>query len=141
VQRTPANSGKPRCPIDLNGDYPCPCRCRGRLTPIALMDAMGCMRCQQIFVLSPNADLIERVAPAYPGRQQWYWDGSQWLRLDRGLKDRFWPICLVFLGLLALVWLPWTTHSRGGFHSLLVAIVPIVMVALLAVLVWIAYRR
>lgn len=101
---------------------------------------MGCARCQQIFVVSDNAELIERVAPHYPGRQRWYWDGVQWMRTGQSLSDRYLPLALGFLVLLGLVWLPLAIYGSAGFHVLFLAVLALILAALPAVLAWITYR-
>ncbi len=45
-------------PIDLNSEYPCPCRRKGKLSNIVLTEAMGCQLCQNIFVLSDEGECI-----------------------------------------------------------------------------------
>jgi hypothetical protein len=145
MHRTQSNRLQDRqkglCPIDLNGNYPCPCRCRGHLIPIALMDAMGCERCQQIFVLSDDAETIERVAPHYPSRQRWYWDGSQWLRTRRSLGDRYLSITIGYMAIVAVVWLLLATQRHFGVSPvILVVFCPILMIVP-AILARMLFRR
>jgi hypothetical protein len=68
--------------IDLNRVYPCPC-CRrgGRLQRITLTDALGCDRCQQIFVLKESDQILEQLSSTYPAQRTWFWDGQSWQRL------------------------------------------------------------
>jgi hypothetical protein len=56
--------------IGLERDYPCPCHCDGRLTPIHLTEALGCFKCQRIFVIGQEAG------------QQWRWTGREWYRAN-----------------------------------------------------------
>ena len=51
--------------IDLNNDYPCPCRRPGLLKPILLTEALGCNRCQQIFVVKEKGKIIEQLSSIY----------------------------------------------------------------------------
>lgn len=67
-------------PIRLDQDYPCPCNCQGRLTGIALTEAMGCFQCQQLFVLVDRGGAIVRPA-AHPWTGwRWRWTGQGWYR-------------------------------------------------------------
>jgi hypothetical protein len=129
------------CPIDLNGDYPCPCRCRGRLTPIALMDAMGCERCQQIFVVADNAETLERVAPHYPSRQRWYWDGSQWLRRSQSWSDRYLSLTIGYVTIVVIVWLLLATQRHLGVSPLFLVLICPMLLILPAVFARILFRR
>ncbi len=52
--------------IDLNTEYPCPCRRKGCLLPITLTEAFGCDRCQQIFVVEESGYVIEQLSTNYP---------------------------------------------------------------------------
>lgn len=63
--------------IDLTNEYPCPCRRQGHLKPIVLMDAMGCDRCQQIFVVKQDDGVIEQVSSIYQ-KKSWRWTGNRW---------------------------------------------------------------
>ncbi len=83
--------------IDLNGDYPCPCRRKGQLVPIALTEAFGCDRCQQIFVVDESGYCLEQLATHYPYKQAWHWTGHQWNRASPGLKAHYLPMALGML--------------------------------------------
>ena len=88
--------------IDLNADYPCPCRRNGRIQPITLTEAFGCDRCQQIFVVQEDGYVIEQLSTHYPYKRLWRWTGQQW-KLDRSsLSVSYLPlVVLAFLQLLA----------------------------------------
>ena len=73
--------------IDQHQDYPCPCRRKGTLCPILLTDAFGCDRCQQIFVLQENGQIIEQLAPHYPYKRSWRWTGFRWVSTNRRLAQ------------------------------------------------------
>ncbi|MEB3230090.1 MAG: hypothetical protein VKJ64_03705 [Leptolyngbyaceae bacterium] len=45
---------------------------------ITLTDALGCERCQEIFVLHEDGYLLEGLKTAYPYPKKWYWTGTQW---------------------------------------------------------------
>lgn len=125
--------------IDLNHEYPCPCRRRGRLLPITLTNAFGCDRCQHIFVLDEKNQTIEQLSSTYPGKYAWRWTGYRWIAAHYGLGDSGlflllgFLLVLIFIGLaLALRFLPdismiWTMFA--------------VLLGLLVLLFWLAYRH
>jgi hypothetical protein len=121
--------------IDLNSEYPCPCYRRGCLKPIILTEALGCDRCQQIFVVDDSGHKIEQLSVHYPYKQVWRWTGQQWSRDRTDWQERYLPLSLaiVALTLLSLLVakhfiLPW-------------ALFVLIFVTLPALLVWLAYRR
>ena len=63
--------------INFRNDYPCPCRRRGKLKPIILTEALGCDRCQQIFVVQENGQVIEQLSSIYH-KKSWRWTGYRW---------------------------------------------------------------
>ncbi len=63
--------------IDLNSEYPCPCRRKGNLKPIVLTEALGCDRCQQIFVVKKDGHVIEQLSSIYQ-KKSWQWTGNRW---------------------------------------------------------------
>jgi hypothetical protein len=67
------------CRIDLESIYPCPCRKRGQLHPIALTEAFGCNQCQHIFVVRADGYVLEQLSSIYPYKQLWYWTGQGWV--------------------------------------------------------------
>jgi hypothetical protein len=84
--------------------YPCP-RCpRGQLCPITLTEALGCQKCQKIFVIQPGGYTLEQLS-THP--QVWRWDGQRWHSIHP-----YWPgrsvvlmslgasTCLLLIGLL-----------------------------------------
>lgn len=126
--------------IDLNTDYPCPCRRRGRLVPITLTEAFGCDRCQQIFVVEDSGYVIEQLSTTYPYKRTWRWTGHQWNIARPGLRESYLPLALAFILVLPFVWLPLALHSTANF-KLVWAIVPLSLMLLLAFMYWLAYRR
>ncbi|NDJ17474.1 hypothetical protein [Myxacorys almedinensis] len=127
--------------IEFNTDYPCPCRRRGRLTPITLTEAFGCTRCQQIFVVEDSGYVIEQLSTTYPYKRSWRWTGHQWNVVHPGLGDSYLPLALGILLVLLSIWLPVALHSPSGAHIILWAIVALVLAILPALMVWLAYRR
>jgi len=63
--------------IDLSAEYPCPCSRRGCLRLIALTEAFGCDRCQKIFALEANGEVIEQLSCPY--KKTYRWSGQRWL--------------------------------------------------------------
>ena len=63
--------------IDLSSEYPCPCRRKGNLKPIVLTEALGCDRCQQIFVVKKDGHVIEQLSSIYQ-KKSWQWTGNRW---------------------------------------------------------------
>ncbi|MFB2981893.1 MULTISPECIES: hypothetical protein [Microseira] len=128
--------------IDLNTDYPCPCGRRGRLVPITLTEAFGCNKCQQIFVVEENGQVIEQLSTTYPYKKAWLWTGSRWQRAHSGLKEHYLPLTIVILLVPLVIWLPLAWRSASGSAN----IVPWVLLALIlavlpALILWLAYRR
>ncbi|MDQ2100399.1 MAG: hypothetical protein QQW96_22460 [Tychonema bourrellyi B0820] len=126
--------------IDLNGDYPCPCRRRGRLVPIILTEAFGCNRCQQIFVLDESGYVIEQLSTNYPYKQTWRWTGQQWNRAHGGLRNHYLPLALGMILVPLMIWLPLALHSPGA-NVILWAMIAVLLAMLPALMVWLAYRR
>ncbi|WP_071517592.1 hypothetical protein [Geitlerinema sp. PCC 9228] len=127
--------------IDVHSEYPCPCRRRGKLVPIALTEAFGCDRCGQIFVVEDGGYAIEQLATHYPYKQAWRWNGKQWTRVYSGLRDSYLPIALGIIMVLLLIWLPLALQSPIGANILPWAIVAVLLAVLPALMVWLAYRR
>lgn len=128
------------CKVELDRSYPCPCRQRGTLQPIALMDALGCNRCQQIFVVDDAAgDRIEQVSAGYVYRRMWRWTGARWLVVRPPLADNYWTIALCALSILVLAWLPLILKGLAGSGAWVG--LGLLTIGLPIVLLWLAYRR
>lgn len=127
--------------IDLAQEYPCPCRRRGRLTPIALTEAFGCTRCQQIFVVEESGYVLEQLSTNYPYKRAWRWTGHQWNTATSALGENYLPIALGITLVLLSIWLPLALHSPQNSGILLWAIVALLLAILPALMVLLAYRR
>ncbi len=127
--------------IDLSVDYPCPCRRKGRLVPIVLTEALGCDRCQQIFVVEDNGYAIEQLSTAYPYKKSWHWTGNQWKIAHSGLRESYLPVALAIILVPLFVWLPLALRLPIKPNILLWALVPLLLLLLLAIYQWLAYRR
>lgn len=92
-------------PIDLNCKYPCPCRRKGILLPIILTEAMGCDRCQQIFVANETQGYIEQLNPSYPHKKKWRWNGKRWISIKKPWQQNyfFWSITWLIFSILVLI--------------------------------------
>ena len=89
--------------IDLNSEYPCPCRRKGRLKPIVLTEALGCDRCQQIFVVKKDGQIIEQLSYIYQ-KKSWRWTGNRWKNAyARWSQSYLSAITVLMLGLMATV--------------------------------------
>ncbi|MBW4523073.1 MAG: hypothetical protein KME16_25830 [Scytolyngbya sp. HA4215-MV1] len=128
--------------IDLNTDYPCPCRRRGRLVPIALTEAFGCNRCQQIFVVEESGYVIEQLSTSYPYKRTWRWTGHQWNIAHPSLRENYLPLLLALVFVLPIVCLPVALRSPTSPGSVLLWLLVMGSAAMLPVLILcIAYRR
>ncbi|MGJ3251284.1 MAG: hypothetical protein ACFE0J_09160 [Elainellaceae cyanobacterium] len=123
--------------IDLTVDYPCPCRRRGRLIPIALTEAFGCNRCQQIFVVHESGYMIEQLSTTYPYKKAWRWTGHQWSLSHSTLGRGYLPLALVILFVLVLLLLITTLQSPIALR----VVAALVLAAMLVLLLWLACRR
>ncbi len=135
--------------IDLNSEYPCPCRRKGRLIPIMLTEALGCDHCQQIFVVEDNGYKIEQLSANYPYKKSWRWTGTQWITAHSGfLRENYLPLALIAV-IVMLIWLVITiiTIYRGDAYGVsnswkLTSIAVWLFLALVpAMVLWLAYRR
>lgn len=127
--------------IDLSQDYPCPCRRRGHLTPIILTEALGCERCQQIFVVQDNGHVIEQLSSTYPYKRTWRWTGHRWLAANSRLGEGYLPVILGIILLLLIVWLPLVLRAPSSVGMILWAILAMLLIILPALIFWLAYRR
>ncbi|MGL5032766.1 MAG: hypothetical protein ACRC6M_03075 [Microcystaceae cyanobacterium] len=127
--------------LDLYQDYPCPCRRRGRLVPIILTEALGCDRCQQIFVVDEKHQEIELVSSAYPYKQLWRWTGYRWRTKRRGGVDESLP---TFLGLILVSMIGWlfiSLRSPLTLNLVLGIMIAGMLLFFLIYLLWLVYRR
>jgi hypothetical protein len=127
--------------IDFNNEYPCPCRRQGQLVPITLTEAFGCNRCQQIFVVPENTNVLEQLATTYPYKRAWRWTGSNWVIIQPRLAENYLPVALGVIFVLVIVWLPLALRLAGGHNILAWAVVAVLLAILPALMVWLTYRR
>lgn len=127
--------------IDLNADYPCPCRRRGRLIPITLTEAFGCDRCQQLFVVEDNGHVLEQLSTSYPYKKAWRWMGNRWIVAQPRFGQSYLPMALGIIIVLLIFWLPLALRSPHGANILGWAMVAVLLAVMPALMVWLTYRR
>lgn len=126
--------------IDLNREYPCPCGRKGKLLPIILTEAMGCDRCQNIFVLTENGQFIEEVSSTYPYKKAWYWTGKNWTSNYKNWQRTETYLTLSIV-VFALIWLPLIFGLSNNGNITFLMIIGVLAAILPAILAWLAYRR
>ncbi len=126
--------------IDLSADYPCPCRRRGNLKPIMLTEALGCQRCQQIFVVKENGQVIEQLSSIYH-KKAWRWTGNRWINAYSHWRKSSLSLALVVgmgIVIVSVILLPlilqWLTARSIIFWT-------IVLIILIVLMLLIVYRH
>ncbi|UIE39631.1 hypothetical protein KIK02_08770 [Leptodesmis sichuanensis A121] len=127
--------------IDLTQDYPCPCRRRGRLSPIALTEAFGCNRCQQIFVVDETGQVLEQLSGSYPYKRAWRWNGHQWNPAHAGLGESYLPVALGITLIMLIIWLPLALNAKSSSSGIVLIVGVLLLAVLPALMVLLAYRR
>jgi hypothetical protein len=127
--------------IDLNTEYPCPCRRRGSLVPITLTEAFGCNRCQQIFVVEENGYILEQLATNYPYKKAWRWSGNRWLTASATIGESYLPVALLIVVMLLIVWLPLALRYPRGPLIIFWAFLAVMFAVVPAIMIWLTYRR
>lgn len=129
--------------IDLNADYPCPCRRKGKLVPIALTEAFGCSRCQQIFVVQENGYTIEQLSTTYPYKKIWRWTGHQWSIARSSIGQSYLPLALLALfGIIILLLVTSLLNSVELFDLTEFRIIAALALAVMLIFIfWLACRR
>lgn len=126
--------------IDLNNEYPCPCRRRGSLIPIALTDAFGCNRCQQIFVVEETGYVIEQLSTSYPYKKAYRWTGHRWSTANSSFGEYYLPIAMGMIFVLLVVWLPIALRAPKSVTFVLV-LLAVIIASLPSLWFWLAHRR
>lgn len=128
--------------IDLNTEYPCPCRRRGALVPITLTEAFGCNRCQQIFVVEESGYVIEQLSTSYPYKKAWRWTGHRWNTANASLGESYLPVALGIVLVLLIFWLPLALKSpTKPIIIIFFALLALLLVLIPPLIVWLAHRR
>ena len=122
--------------IDLNSEYPCPCRRKGNLKPIVLTDALGCDRCQQIFEVKKDGHVIEQLSSVYQ-KKSWQWTGNRWKNAYIRQKQSYlFTIALMALifAVLAFVALPLVLHWLSSWSIISWVVLFLIVVIMLLIL-------
>ena len=127
-------------PIETNREYPCPCRRKGKLLPIVLTEALGCELCQNIFVLSPQAKSIEQLNISYPYKKVWYWTGRKWITKGKPWQENYFLLTTIGFLFSLLICVSLFVALKVGIN-LISAIMVGLIIILLFVCLWFAYRR
>jgi len=125
--------------IDLNTEYPCPCRRRGCLLPITLTEAFGCNRCQQIFVVEENGYMIEQLSTSYPYKKAWRWTGNRWSTANAKIGENYLPVAILIVLVLLIVWLPLALYDKNNI--IFWALLAVLLALIPALMFWLTYRR
>lgn len=126
--------------IDLNDEYPCPCRRKGRLLPIILTEAMGCDRCQQIFVVTETGKEIEQLSSVYPYKRRWRWTGKRWVINGMWRLEIYLPIITWLILILLIISIPIVIKFSEG-PTLFFGIIIILVLILVSLSLWLSSRR
>ncbi|PSB26743.1 hypothetical protein [Stenomitos frigidus] len=127
--------------IDLTQSYPCPCRRRGQLTQIALTEAFGCNRCQQIFVVEEGGYVLEELSTSYRYKRTWRWNGHQWNGVSSGFGESYLSIVLGVILVLLIIGFLLALNSSATSGMVFWAVVLLLLALLPALMVLLAYRR
>jgi hypothetical protein len=125
--------------IDLNSEYPCPCRRRGHLLPIALTEAFGCDRCQQIFVVDEKNQIIEQLSSNYPYKPAWRWTGCKWIAANYRLGESGLPLLMIVVLFVVIIGLCWAL--RPSIYPSMIWTALLVLLGMLVLLFWLANRH
>ena len=127
--------------LDLHSEYPCPCPKRGRLLPILLTEAFGCDRCQQIFAVEDNGQLLEQLSSSHAYRRAWRWTGHRWIAAHQGRTATYLPILMGILLVLLVVWLPVVLHSPASLSMIFWIGMALLLMLLPLLASWLTHRR
>ena len=129
--------------IDLQKNYPCPSCRKGSLNLILLTEALGCDRCQKIFVVKENYQIIGQLS-SFEQKKTWYWNGSSWSNLYTGLTQNTLSallITMVLLPMLMAIFLSLLLRRIPPNSMMLGVIVCLVTIIFVGLILWLAYRH
>jgi hypothetical protein len=129
--------------VDPQGDYPCPCRHRGRLKPIALMETLGCELCPQMFNLQTTEKglVIESALTGHGNRRQWRWNGRRWLLVPMPLGRSHWPVLLCVGSLLCTIGVPLILRAPWGATAGIWIAIALAIAAVPVAVLWLTDRH
>lgn len=97
--------------IDYQGVYPCPLCRAGDISNMALMEAMSCNFCQQIFTI--DLEKQELILPSRQPPLTWRWDGMNWKQPRLEGVELGWGYTV---GALAFIALPTTLTGIIAYY-------------------------
>ena len=129
--------------IDLTSEYPCPCRRNGNLKPIVLTEALGCDRCQQIFAVKKDGQVIEQLSSIYQ-KKSWRWTGNRWKNAYARWTQSYLSILLILLfslSILVVVILPLLLRWLNAQSIISWIVVFLFLIMLLVLSLFVVYRH
>lgn len=129
--------------IDLSSEYPCPCRRKGKLKPIVLTEALGCDRCQQIFVVKKDGHIIEQLSSLYQ-KKSWRWTGNRWKNVYARWTQNYFSMMLLVLSsltIIIIVILPPLLHWLNVQSIISWIVVFLLVIILLTLSLFLVYRH
>ncbi len=129
--------------IDLSSEYPCPCRRKGSLKPIVLTEALGCDRCQQIFVVKKDGQVIEQLSSIYQ-KKSWRWTGNRWKNAYARWTQSYLSMILILLlslSVLIVVILPLLLRWLNAQSIISWIVIFLFLIILLILSLFIVYRH
>lgn len=129
--------------IDLSSEYPCPCRRKGNLKPIVLTEALGCDRCQQIFVVKKDGQVIEQLSSIYQ-KKSWQWTGNRWKNAYARWTQSYLSTMLVLIlgsAFFAVVILPLMLRWLIAQSIISWVVIFLILIILLLLTLYLVYRH
>ncbi len=111
--------------------------------PIALTEAFGCSRCQQIFVVQENGNTIEQLSTTYPYKKIWRWTGRSWSISKSSIRQSYLPLALLALfGIIILLLVTSLLNSIELFEMAEFRIIAALTLSVMLLFIfWLACRR
>jgi hypothetical protein len=109
--------------------------------PILLTEAFGCDRCQQIFAVEDNGQVIEQLSSSYPYKRAWRWTGYRWIPAHRGSLASYLPVLMGMLLVALVVWLPAALRSPASLGMIFWIGMATLLILLPLLASWLAHRR
>lgn len=109
--------------------------------PIILTEAFGCDRCQKIFVLQDNNQVIEQLSSTYPYKQMWRWTGFRWVTVHPRIGETYLSVMVGIILLMLFVVLPLVLHSPASVSMIFWIGIAVLVLILPVILFWLARGR
>ena len=98
-----------------------------------LTEALGCQRCQQIFVIKENGQVIEQLSSIYH-KKAWRWTGNRWINAHRGWRKDSLSLALIAataIAVTSVIILPlilqWLTTRSFIFWTIVLLVLIVLM--------------